>query len=69
MMMTGKYFGSLSLKRGVHLNVSVRSVFDAGSGVDPPQEVAAPPPPQKVLHNLFGGVDSNPLKTPIPFSG
>ena len=30
-------------------------------GFDPPQEVANP---QKVLQNLFGGVDSNPLRAP-----
>ena len=39
------------------------AVFDGGGvrGFDPPQEVADP---QKVLQNLFGGVDSNPLRAP-----
>ena len=45
-----------------------RAVFDGGvRGFDPPQEVVDP---QKVLQNLFGGVDSNPppLTTPLPDS-
>jgi len=39
-----------------------RAVFDGGSGGFDPRKRELTP--QKVLQNLFGGIDSNPLRTP-----